>query len=195
MVTSRKSIGYVRASARVPAGPQHDALGKHGIADRYEEGREAENIDACVKGLRRGFELWVTTLDRLAAKRHLLRATVAAIHAKGAVIVEASTGRRSDGREQWTEMLLDAVARMAGDLRPLTSEQAKAMAAKSARARRLLATEKRMGEAEARRIWTTNGNWSNGQCLSHMTGWSLAEAYRKLGTRKLAKGRPRKEAE
>lgn len=34
------------------------------------------------------------------------------------------------------------------------------------------------------------GNWSNAQCLSHMPGWTLAEAYRKLKKRGLAKGRP-----
>lgn len=165
-------------------------LAQHAVSDIYEEGREHENIDAAVKGLRRNGELWVTTLDRLASKRHLLRAILHAVHGKGAVIVEASTGRRSDSRDQYGDMILDAVAKMAGDLRPLTPAQAKEMARKSARARRLLATEKRMGVAEARKIWKNNGNWSGPQCIAHMPGWTLAEAYRKLGKRGLAKGRP-----
>ena len=184
--------GYVRGTVRFPADDQHDTLAGHAVKDRYEEGRCHETIDHAIKGLRSGAELWVTALDRVATRHRKLRLVVEAVHKRGCVIVEADTGRRSDNRDQCMAMIFDAISRGMSEERTATLVKA---ARKSGEVRSLAAFARRMPIKQAKQIWTNNGNWSGRECLAHMPGWTQTAAYEELGTRKLGKGRPRKEKE
>lgn len=133
----------------------------------------------------------VTTLARLASSRESLRDAIASIHSKGAWIEEISTGRSTKTSAISVIMGLDAADELGKDSRTPTKRQAREMARKSHAVRNANTEASRMPIADARAIWQGHPNWSNDDCLMLMHGWTEATAYRKLGPRQLAKGRPR----
>ena len=151
-------------------------------------------LDDYIKSLRAGDEVWVTSLGRLCARRTDLRRAVETIHKIKCVIVEAASERRSD--RDGAAMALDAADELMGEARGLTPEQASKFGAKGgkANAKRVLETFKdRMPRKEALKLWTDPdlARLSNPKVLRKMSGWTQRAAYRHLGPRGLAKGRPR----
>lgn len=133
----------------------------------------------------------VTTLARLAATRDRLRDVLAAIHDRGCWVVELSTGRTTLDAAQSSQMALDAADELTADARAPTKRQARAMAKKSHEVRNANTADKRLAIDKARRIWHDHPTWSNHDCIAAMPGWTEITAYRRLGARGLAKGRPR----
>lgn len=148
-----------------------------------------------INALREGDEVWVTSMGRLAAKRGELKRAVDLIHGKKCVIVEAASERRSD--RDGAGMALDAADELMGEGRMLSPEQARKHGAKGGKANAKLVAAKfaktRMALAEARKIWTDPdlATLSNARVLKQMPGWAQQAAYRHIGPRGLAKGRPR----
>lgn len=151
-------------------------------------------LDVYIKALRPGDEVWVTSLARLTEKRVDLRRAVDEIHSKECVIVEAASERRSD--RDGASMALDAADELMGEARALSPEQATKFGVKGGKANAKRVREMfkdRMPRKEALRIWTDSdlARLSNIKVLRKMPGWTQRAAYRHLGPRGLAKGRPR----
>ena len=170
-------------------------LEKAGVPATYIYNAKDSSVDALIKSLRAGDQVMVSTLGRLATRRDQLGPIIEAIHKKGATVVEMATDRRSDG-PQAVQMALDAAAELALDARGISLRDAKKFSAMGGLATKIkVAREmeaKRLGKTEARNIWK-NPLLTNSEALEQMTGWTQASAYRRLGTRKLAIGRRRRE--
>lgn len=186
--------GYVRGSIRHRDKGQEAKLKAGGVEVIYVEGRGKETWAECVKSLRRGNEIVVTSLARVGSNRDELRTAIETVQAKGGVLVELETGRRSDDLSALPAMIFDAVDELAQDRRAYTSKEAKAAARKrwDAEDRAPRASVK---EAEA--AWRDTVNYpTNADALGApaMAGWTLREAYRAFGPRWPNKpgGRPRK---
>lgn len=172
-------------------------FGKAGVPEIAIYGVKERTIEALIKSLRKGDEVMVSTLGRLATRRDQLGPIVEAIHKKGAVVVEMATDRRSNGREAM-QMALDAAAELALDARGISLRDARKFSAiggqiTKARVEREMAA-KRLPKTEARNIWK-NPLLSNSEALAQMPGWTQASAYRFLKKRGLAIGRRRRENE
>lgn len=156
---------------------------------------DQHTLDTLIKSLRPGDEVWVTSLARLVTKRVDLRRAIDAIHSKECIVIEAASDRRSD--RDGAPMALDAADELMGEARGLTAEQAQRFGAKGAAASVQLTMEKfakrRMAPLEATKIWTDPdlATLSNHAVLRRMPGWTQRMAYRHIGPRGLAKGRPR----
>lgn len=156
----------------------------------------ANDVDlaAYIKALRPGDEVWVTSLGRLCAKRADLRRAVEVIHKKKCVIVEAASERRSD--RDGASMALDAADELMGEAKALSPENAKKFGAMGGKANAKRVEEEfkdRMPRKDALKLWTDTdlARLSNVKILRKMPGWTQRAAYRHLGPRGLAKGRPR----
>lgn len=94
-------------------------------------------------------------------------------------------------------MALEAADELMGEGRRLTPEQAQRFGSKGAAANVQRMMEKfvkrRMPTLEATKIWTDPdlATLSNHAVLRRMPGWTQRAAYRHIGPRGLAKGRPR----
>lgn len=152
---------------------------------------EGDGTGDLIRSLRSGDHVVVTTLARLAPTREGIRAAVQDIHKRKATIIETETSRRSSDRDQALDMLADAVAELAGDSRALPAKRAREYGKMAWSKKRA----KRMPLDQAERVWlsTRNAGLSNGECIALMPGWTERAAYRELGKRGLAKGRPRKQ--
>jgi DNA invertase Pin-like site-specific DNA recombinase len=161
------------------------AMVQHLVEPYYVEGEDETATDA-VRSLREGDELCVTTLDRLAGKRTLLREMIEEVHKRGAVIVELSTGRRSDDVSALPGMIAEAFEMLLRDHR----HQQRRLGRKTGRKGGRKPKDDRMDEKEARAIWRdrTMQDW---QALLKMPGWSKRSAYRLLGPRGFAAGWPK----
>lgn len=178
--------GFVRKSARYSDGPQRKLLAEKGIKAIYGEG-DGETLAGAVRSLRRGDELWVMRLDRISATRGGLRKAIQDVHARGVVIVEAVTGRRSDSAGQLAGMIFDAFEEIAADRRVPSPEEARKRGLLGGRPR-----TQRMGKRQARAIWKDRRSYPTSiEAASAMTGWSVATAYREFGRRETVSG-PRK---
>lgn len=192
-INTKITRGWIRASKSMSARAQYKAMADAGVTAIYDADKSGLGLDVCIRSLRPGDTLGVTTADRLAGTRKAIRVALDQIRERGAVLVELKTGRRSDRADDVASMVLDAVDEIAADGRRLTRGEAQRLGKLGGEALRKALDETRLPEREARRIWRTNGNWSNMECLNHMPGWSQDAAYRHLGTRGLAKGRTRKD--
>jgi DNA invertase Pin-like site-specific DNA recombinase len=182
--------GYVRPSGRVGRAKQIAEMGRHLIEVIYVEG-EDETAEDAIRSLREGDELCVTTLDRLAAKRSEIMPRIEGVHSRGAAVVELLTGRRSDDPKALPHMIVEAFEMLLRDHRHQQRKAGKKHGALGGRP-----TDKRMPEAEARVIWRSAELPDPNDAIAKMWGWSIRDAYRKLGPRGLRagwiKGRPRK---
>lgn len=203
MDATEKVRGWVRPSRRHPEAPQVKALRAAGCGAVYVAGRDVA-ISDFVRGLRKpknggaGDVVLVTTLARLASSRDELNDALRAIRARGAVIVETTTGRTSSSPDDLQAMIFDAVHEIATDRRALTRKQAKAFGALGGKAKGKAAQEDRTPVTKARAAWHGNNHMSNDEVLRlpEMRGWTEASAYRHLGKRNrmlgVRVGRPRK---
>lgn len=189
---SGKRRGWIRASRLASDKTQNEMLRRYDVQPIYNA--TDVNLDAYIKALRPGDEVWVTSLGRLCAKRADLRRAVDMIHSKKCVIVEAASERRSD--RDGASMALDAADELMGEARALTPENARKFGAKGGKANAKRVAEEfkdRMSRPNAMKIWTDPdlARLSNPRVLRRMPGWTQRAAYRHLGPRGLAKGRPR----
>ena len=173
---------------------QRMLLEQHGVRPIYNA--KEHDLDSFIQALRPGDEVWVSTLGRLASRRSDLRDAIEAIHSKKCAVVEAASGRRSDKAKDASAMALDAAEELALDARALSPKQARRFGAiggqiMKARVKREMEV-RRMPKPAAANIWR-NPLLTNSQALAQMEGWTQASAYRRIGSRKLAKGRPRNE--
>lgn len=194
---------YIRPDARFSAARQRtaiEALGKK-IAATYVEidRRRDDNFperDAWISSLRPGNIAVVSDFHRLATTADTLKEVRSAIHQAKAVIVEASTGRRSDDPESLADMTHEAV-----DLyrrRGLTKAEAKrlgrlgAAASPTAKAKR-----GRMPKGDAAVIWR-DAQYTSKEAIAVINAntdykdkYNLCWAYRNLGPRGVPAGRHR----
>jgi len=133
-----------------------------------------------LRSLRRGDEAVVETGGRIGRTRKDVAQTIADLHARGARIIEARTGRRSDDPAVAALLMLDAMSELAGERgRPFTSKTARAASKKVTRRR-----AKRLPEKEARAVWMDTTTYpTNALALSAMPDWTLRTAYHYLGPR------------
>jgi len=148
--------------------------------------------DMWLRSIRKGDEAVVETGGRIGRSRKDVAQTITELHARGARILEAQTGRRSDDPAVAALLMLDAMSELAGERgRPFTPKTAREASKKATRRR-----AKRLPEKEARVIWQdTAGHPTNALALGAMDGWTLRTAYYYLGPRHPVGshgGRPRK---
>ena len=182
--------GFVRVDKRHPQEPQVEMLLAKGVRkDRISFDHDGEKIEDVIKGLRSGMELVVTTLDRLGGNRKVLRKRIVDVHAKGAFVVEAKTGRTTRKAKDALVMVLDAVDEVISGHRHLTPAEARRRGKRGGRP-----VNERMGEKQARSYWKDKTIKTNAEALEMMEGWSLMTAFRAFGGsgRDGKRGRPKK---
>lgn len=172
---------------------QRRMLEEYGAYPIYDA--KTHTIEQMVNQLRSGDQVAVTSLGRLASTRAGLRFAIDAIHSKKCSIFEVASGRKLNGAADVAQMALEAADELALDAKGTSIKHARKWGKiggqlTKARMQREMAG-KRMGKTEAANIWR-NPLLTNAQALEQMTGWTQASAYRRIGPRKLAKGRPRK---
>lgn len=145
-----------------------------------------DNASNFIRQLRRGDVALVVTLARLASTRRALDAAMDAVHAKGVVIVEAATGRRSDKAADVQKMLIEATDELATDRRALTPKQARKFGKMGGRP-----VPERLPEKDAEREWFDVRNETTIEALIKCPGWTLRSLYRAFGPRRMGAGRPR----
>jgi hypothetical protein len=189
MEASKKSrqrvSGLYRVTRRFAVTEQKKALEEFGCSRIYEW----EAVDDLLTQLRQGDLVAVPKALCLGPTRKDIGDVVRDIHGKKAAVYVIDTKQHSENRDDAVQMILDAVGQLTGDSKALPSEEA----AKHGRKKGAKRRAERLPVEEARVIWKGNPEWSNGECLQHMPGWSEQMAYRhhRLGKRNLAKGRPR----
>lgn len=158
-----------------------------GVAPIYIEG-EVGTLLECIQSLRPGDELWVATSGRLANTRDRLREVFREVDARGAVIVDATTGLRSDGgATAVSDMVLDAAAEMVRDARAMTSAEARRIGALGGK----IAKTPPMSREDAMKIWL-DPRYGSSEAAAAI-GISMPKAYRWLKARNVFAGRPRKD--
>lgn len=176
--------GYVRQTPHWSAEVQHKMLTDVGVKTIYREEKgkpelpERANV---IKSLRRGDQLVVTGLARLAVSRADLLDVLAEIEARGAVIVDTK-GRMATPHS--AAMVTEAVNEWSGEKRMPSKKEASKRGKLGGRPVKV----PDMGKHEALVIWR-NPELTAEQALLQMTGWTKASAHRKLGNRFLLKGR------
>lgn len=173
--------GYIRPSGWCSREDQEATLIAAGVALDviYVEG-EIGNLHYAVLSLREGDELVVSSLDRIAGDRIALQKWMAEVRAKGAVILEAETGRRTDDAEQAVEMVLDALKR-----RGHKTEDAKRYGKMAKHSKR----RAQVGRDEAFRIWRDE-KYTRDEAAK-LIGLSPTTCFRRYGKRGVPEGRPR----
>jgi hypothetical protein len=183
MKSDLKLRGWIRASTRKSEKAQREALAAVGCTALYIHGEDT--FDELVKELRKGETVCVTSMARISSHRADLAPARRAVHAKGAVIWEVPPlDRRSDNADHAADMIADAVSELTGDARTLTRKDAKRNGAKGGKNKGKNAMRARTSITEAKSVWYDRKAGTIRQRLSRdeMRGWSLATAYRKLGT-------------
>lgn len=186
--------GFGLESKRFPAAPQRTALIAFGVPPKrviIENRQEHEEFDYMVERSLRdpGDMVAVHKFHLLAPGAAELRRRIKAIHARQAVIVEVD-GRRSDNRDELTEMIFEAHQVYSGRL--LDPKTASKMGKKGAKAKAPL---QRMPVAEARPIWRAkhHRNWQEALAAVNADtdyhGYSKSAAYNLLGPRGAKPGR------
>lgn len=178
--------GYIRPTKDRPAGPQRELLQSKGVTIIYEEGK-GETLENAIKHMRRGSVLYVPTFDRLSAHRRVLKQIIADVHERGAIIIEAKTGRRSDRAKDIAEMIFEAID--INNRRPLSTAEA--------RRRGLLGgapKKKLLSKRQDRMIWKDVVNYPD--IADVVTAWSgdisVRTAFRWWGKRGTAIGRKKR---
>jgi hypothetical protein len=194
-------------SKRFPAAPQRLAALKFGVGERQiiiEPRKEHAEFDYLISSNLRDGES-----DTLVAVHHLhllapgageLRRRIRAIHAKGAVIVEVATGRCSDDATALADMVFEAHEVYTGRLLDpkIASRIGKLGAANSPRTKKLSGRD-HMPKVMALPIWRDVTNYRRKEDAlaainadTNYRPYSMAYAYRRLGKRLAAAGRPTK---
>lgn len=177
-------LGYVRPSPWYTSKRQLGELTAAGVDPErvYVEGRDGESLTEALRVLQSGDDLCVSTADRLVNDRRLIAVTLDDVHARGAVIVDVSSGERSTGYR----FALDAIAGLARDRGTFDSKSARAARAKGGGRPK---HRPYVSLADARRIWR-DLTVSTPDALMRI-GCTSSWAYRNLGSRGVKAGRPR----
>lgn len=199
--------GYIRPEPRFSAEKQRKPLSDVGVNQRaiYEEARRERRDgfperDSAIRSLRANSNdiLVVSDYHRLAVSAEDLRQVRAALKAKGVVVLEARTGRRSDNPDDVQDMYDEARDFWAqrGVTKEFMSNLGKRGAAKSP------VTKPKTGRMplhEAQEIWR-NPDYNHAQALAvinaddrYETKYNSAYAYRNLGPRGVIAGRKTKD--
>lgn len=152
----------------------------------YVEGAD-ETVEDAIRSLRDGDEFCVTTLDRAARRRSELPGLVERIHAKGAVVVELLTGRRSDLPADAARMVAEAFEMLLRDHKSQTRKAGRRTGRKGGRP-----PKDKMQKEQAEAIWFDVRVTKMQDAIERMTGWNYRSAYREFGPRRVHAGRPRK---
>ncbi len=198
---------FVRVSPGHPEGRQVAAVIEAGATHVYIEGEaraEREVKGARVLRVPDARRLWlislrngdvgmVATPGRLASRYQEIGATLDELHRRGACVIDAETGRRSDDLAHTAGWITDAISEIRGERgRPFTSETGRAAAAKTRRAGKA-----KMAKKDAAVIWADKiGHRTVREALAAMQGWSMRDAYVAFGKRHADGshgGRPRKQ--
>lgn len=196
---------YVRPTARVPAGPQIAALIEAGAGAIYVLGRHrplheqdgariythTDAADVWLRSLDASCVALVTTVGRLGGSRAEIAEAVRRIHKAGAVLIETTTGRRSDDKTALPEMMMDAADELSGVRRGRFTSSSGA----AARARQVPID--RLALSRAKIVWADLSAYpTTADALAAMPGWTYRTAFHKLGPRDPKNprrgGRPRK---
>lgn len=177
-------LGYVRPSPWYTSKRQLAMLAEAGVDPErvYVEGRDGESLTEALRALQEGDDLCVSTADRLVNRRALIAATLDDVHARGAVVVDVTTGEPSTGYR----FALDAIAGLARDRGTFDSASARAAREKGGGRPR---HKPHVSLAEARRIWR-DLSISTADALERI-GCNASWAYRHLRARGVKAGRPR----
>lgn len=175
-------FGYVRATKWKPEKMQLEILNNHGVDARriYVDGRDGESLDEVIKALRAGSELVVAMACRLVNDRRLLKAVIEKIHSKDAIVIDATTGHKSDG----FEFPLDAIAGIANDRYHFSYADAKRIGKTGGRP----AITPPMSKEDALKIWYDDTLRSKDAAAK--IGVTESYAYRWLKKRGVVAGRP-----
>lgn len=182
-VLSRR--GYVRPTKRYPLAKQLAELEPWECDEIYvDDGKNGQDIGAVVRSLRHpGDMLVVPTLDRIAGSKRGLRPWLAQLREIGVIIVEASTGRRSDNPGDVEMMVLDAITRKGHD-----TETARRFGKMGGAKTKI--TQAQL--AKAKKLWA-DSQITNDE-IRRRTGISYRTLWRHLGARRVPAGRkPRQE--
>lgn len=184
--------GFVRAfKQRHPAARQRQALLKAGVSIIYEIGEEGcTSWRTAVRSLRKGDVLYIEALallpdERVPGKLQPASDLIDAldeIRDKGAVLIETSTGRRSDNREELKAMRADAIKSLGAGGRSLPSAKAKANGGKGGRRAKVF-TARDMERAEL--VWNAIKKYPRWQDVKAALpdGFTADRAYKLWGAR------------
>jgi hypothetical protein len=184
------SRGYVRHWPSIPAGVQEAKLMTAGLLARqlYREGRGAESLQTLAKATRKGQIIGVFGGLRIFGGSHReISDATAEIKKRGGIIVDASTGQRSD--IDGIEMLSRALAMLKGE--KVLGDRAAEIGSLGGLAAARAARKLRMSEAQARAIWRDKSLTRN-EAISRMPGWTLSTAkhhFKASGRKKGPKAR------
>lgn len=137
-----------------------------------------EHISAPNWSMRKGELLAVFDLSAFGDKREAIAAGVALIQSKGADVCEVESG---DVCGKGVAMLHRALKRIHARTHKMTSDDAKAIAAKAREARQ----EGWATYDEARVIWGSPAQYNETQALLALKGWPRTTMYRIFGKRKV----------
>lgn len=181
-----RARGFIRITRRHGEKMQQAALAD--VCGAIYRADDQDGMSDLLRSLRSGDAVMVTTLGRLASRFDDLGAILGEIHKRKAVLIETTTGRRSDVASDMVSMMVDARSELLGEARAFTTRTGK----RAAQKRWANGGPERMPEEAARRIWHDRRIATMTEALSQMRGWSMTTAYRRLGKRHAPAGRPRK---
>lgn len=186
-------IAFVAGYRKEPEKAQVEFHLENGIAAKniYVDGRGAENLSTAIRSLRKGDMLEVIGLRCLGSSRREILEGYEAIKAKGAGVLDAKTGERAT--DDGIRMFAKALASIHGDASATSDEELAERSRKGGEAMKKKAAAKRMGKREALVFWR-DPKLTVPQALRKMRGWTIASAYRLLGSRGLPAGRRAKNA-
>lgn len=181
-------IGYIRPHRRATTRAQVEALEDYKIAERaiYIEGREGETVQEAIKALRKGgalvvMHLWLLAPDRKSTRdsprREMVR-RVREVEAKGAHVIEASTGR-STSTDDRDCIILDNIDWLSGKSKGVRSKENGALGGRPPKE----FTEDQM--EQARQVWFDIRFKSWKEAGQHLPkGFTVKRAYEKWGPRR-----------
>lgn len=150
----------------------------------YVEGDD-ENVEDAIRSLREGDELCVTSLDRAARKRSELATVIKRVHAKGAVVVELISGRRSDRPDDAAHMVAEAFEMLLRDHKSQQRRLGRKTGRKGGRP-----PKEKMQKEQAEAIWFDSRIKLMRDAIARMDGWNYRGAYNEFGPRGVHAGRP-----
>lgn len=188
MSKPKYAVGFSQSIRGSTAAEQAAALKSYGVAKVISASEGFSPEDALGVLRARGEMLCIAgPLRILADNRKGIRAIVDLAHSKKRIILDITTGHRSDR---------DGIAMLDEGLRSVNRERrnpkpAKAVeyGAQGGKEKGRLAKGRRMPLKEAKRLWRSPDLTAE-QALELMHGWSRETAYRYLGKRGRPRGRP-----
>lgn len=123
-----KAVAYYRPTKQFSEAKQVATLEPYAVPARYVyvEGRDGETLEAAIQALRKGWALIVARLHLLVGSgerrpRAALWETIKEIEARGAIVVEAATGRSSTIERD--DMIADAIEWVSGQSRGVSGAE------------------------------------------------------------------------